>query len=109
MAIDLVQSQTSLHAIELTVPNNKTLDLSKLKKFVDDKIHVKQKLKCVLGKAKKHWKKEKMQFTMIFSFSNNVIKRFLQPFPKQRILDSSKLNEFEDYNFKFDEKERKFF
>ena len=32
----------------------------------------------------------------------------LQPFPKQRILDSSKLKEFADDNVKFDENGRKF-
>ena len=31
-----------------------------------------------------------------------------QPFPKQQILDSSKLREFSDDNFKFDEKGLKF-
>ena len=31
-----------------------------------------------------------------------------QPFPKQQILDSSKLKEFADDNFKFDENGRKF-
>ena len=32
----------------------------------------------------------------------------INPFPKQ-ILDSSKLEEFADYNFRIDENERKFF
>ena len=32
----------------------------------------------------------------------------IQPFPKQRILDSSKLKEFVNDNFKFDENGRKF-
>ena len=31
-----------------------------------------------------------------------------QPFPKRQILDTSKLNEFSDDNFKFDEYDRKF-
>ena len=31
-----------------------------------------------------------------------------QPFPKQQILDCSKLKEFADENFKFDENGRKF-
>ena len=30
------------------------------------------------------------------------------PFPKRQTLDSSKLKEFADYNFKFDENEKKF-
>ena len=33
----------------------------------------------------------------------------VQPFPKRQILDSSKLKEFADDNFKFDENGRKFF
>ena len=33
---------------------------------------------------------------------------FFQPFPKQQIFDSSKLKEFADNNFKFDENGRKF-
>ena len=32
----------------------------------------------------------------------------IKPFPKQHILDSSKLKEFADDNFKFDENGRKF-
>ena len=32
----------------------------------------------------------------------------LQPFPKRQILDSSKLKELADHNFKFDENGRKF-
>ena len=32
-----------------------------------------------------------------------------KPFPKRQILDSFKLNEFADDNFKFDENGRKFF
>ena len=32
-----------------------------------------------------------------------------QPFPKRQILDSSKLKEFADHNFNFDENGRKFF
>ena len=34
---------------------------------------------------------------------------FLKPFPRRQILDSSKLKEFADDNFKFDENGRKFF
>ena len=37
--------------------------------------------------------------------SDCVVKSY--PFPKQQILDFSKLNEFADYNFKFDENGRK--
>ena len=33
----------------------------------------------------------------------------IKPFSKRQILDSSKLKEFEDDNFKFDENGRKFF
>ena len=36
-----------------------------------------------------------------------MMDRLSQPFPKRHILDSSKLKEFADYNFKFDENGRK--
>ena len=39
-----------------------------------------------------------------FSFSRS----FFKPFPKQQILDSSKLKEFTDHNFKFNENGRKY-
>ena len=35
-------------------------------------------------------------------------RRGLQPLPKQKVLDSSKLKEFADDNFKFDENGTKF-
>ena len=34
--------------------------------------------------------------------------KFIEPFPKQQILDSSKLKEYADDNFKFDENGRMF-
>ena len=37
-----------------------------------------------------------------------ICQLFLKPFPKQQILDSSKLKEFVDNNFKFDENCRHF-
>ena len=37
-----------------------------------------------------------------------VLVYFPSPFPKRQILDSSKLKEFANDNFKFDEKDRKF-
>ena len=40
--------------------------------------------------------------------SSNTTLLFFLPFPKQQILDSSKLKEFADNNFKCDENGRKF-
>ena len=64
--------------------------------------------------------KEEIACTSNFSFSSNVFKRLLSQrrqkvslcgnelaFPKQQILDPSKLKEFADNNFKFDENGRK--
>ena len=39
---------------------------------------------------------------------NNNCDPNIQPFPKRQISDSSKLKEFTDNNFKFDENDRKF-
>ena len=61
-------------------------------------------------------KKEKLLVPNNFSFSRNVFypKRYLfsisnafNPLPDDKVLDSSKLKEFADDNFKFDENERK--
>ena len=43
-------------------------------------------------------------FKITFSYNGNLF----QPFPKRQILDSSKLEEFTDDNFKLDENGRKF-
>ena len=43
----------------------------------------------------------------IFPFSHNIFYP-VNPFPKQQILDYSKLKDFADDNFKFDENGRKF-
>ena len=40
--------------------------------------------------------------------SGNMNKKYLLTFPKQQILDPSKLKVFADNNFKLDENERKF-
>ena len=39
----------------------------------------------------------------IFDSVNNVRVRFSEPFPKRQILDFSKLKDFADSNFKFNE------
>ena len=73
---------------------------------------------------KTQWEKEKLLVTGNFSFSLSVFKRFvwqtkpgpvwervlqlLNPFPKRQILDSSKLKEFADDNFKLNENDREF-
>ena len=53
-------------------------------------------------KNRKHLKKKKMLFTSISPFHNVFFKTFFR-FPKEKILDSPKLKEFADDNFKFDE------
>ena len=42
------------------------------------------------------------------NISSDMINILSQPFPKRQILDPSKLKEFADNNFKFDETDRKF-
>ena len=45
---------------------------------------------------------------VLFSFLQHLIELLIEPFPKQQILDSFKLKEFADDNFKFDENGRNF-
>ena len=66
-------------------------------------------------KLDSHWaenivQKEKMLVTSIYmplKLLINTIQTF-KPFPKRQILDSSKLKEFADNNFEFNENGRKF-
>ena len=51
------------------LPNDKILDSSKLKAFVDDKINASEKLKFCWEGKKILWEKEKMLLSSIFSFS----------------------------------------
>ena len=45
----------------------------------------------------------------MYKIKNNLLHHsLLKPFPKQQILDSSKLKDFADDNFSFDENGRKF-
>ena len=60
-----------------SLPNDKILDVTKLKAFADDKIKVAQMTISVFDKVKTLWEKEKMLVTRIFSFSYNVLKRLL--------------------------------
>ena len=60
-----------------SLPNDKILDQSKFKAFVDDKINVTKILKSVQGREETLWGKEKILVTSIFFFSHNVFKRFL--------------------------------
>ena len=67
-----------------SIPYKKILDWSKMKAFADSKINVTEKKKFVLGsvetieeKEKNKKKEKKMLVTSIFSFSHNVLKRFL--------------------------------
>ena len=56
---------TSLNSL----PNNKVLDLSKLKGFADDKINVTQKVKFILGRVKKHYGGKKNAVKQYFPFN----------------------------------------
>ena len=53
------------------LPNNKNLDLSKLKAFADDKINVTEKLKIVLGRIEN-----------IVGKGENAGYQYFSPFPK---------------------------
>ena len=55
-----------------SLPCDKILDLSTLKSFADDKIHVTQKQKFLWEGKKTLWEMEKMLVTSIFSFFHNV-------------------------------------
>ena len=55
-----------------SLPNNKILDLSKLKTFADYNVKVFQRLNFVLEREENIVEKEKMVVTSIFSFSHNV-------------------------------------
>ena len=60
------------------LPNDKILDLSKLKEFADNKIKAIYKQNFFYGMDwKTLWEKEKMLVTSIFSFSHSVFKRLL--------------------------------
>ena len=48
-------------------------------------------------------------FTTFHNFGWSSDRMCLQPFPRRQILDSSKLNEFADENFKIDENGWKFY
>ena len=58
-----------------SLPNDKFLNLSKLKAFADDKVNLAEKLKLVLGGVENIVGKEEMLVTSIFTFSHNVFKR----------------------------------
>ena len=58
-----------------SLPNNKILDLSKLKGFADDKINVTKKLKFVLGRVENIGKRKKCWFS---AFSGDVFKRLIE-------------------------------
>ena len=68
------------------LPDDKNLDLRQFKAHADDKSRVEQMMNL-----------------------DHMRKLASQSFPKQQILDSSKLKEFANHNFKFDENGRKFF
>ena len=61
-----------------------------------------------MGKEKNADKQHFLLFTKCFLLFPNQILPY-QPFPNQQILDSSKLKEFTNDNFNFDENGRQFF
>ena len=58
-----------------SLPNDRFLNLSKLKAFADDKVNLAEKLKLVLGGVENIVGKEEMLVTSIFTFSHSVFKR----------------------------------
>ena len=58
--------------LTLQVPNGKILDQTKLKAFADDNFNEAEMLFLSLIELKILWEQEKMLFTSIFSFSQNV-------------------------------------
>ena len=58
-------------AAELTLPNAKILDWSKLKAFAEDKMYVTEDLKIVLERVEKHCGKRRN------CFSQHILKRLL--------------------------------
>ena len=58
-----------------SLPNDKILDLSKVKAFAADNLNVYQKLKFALGRVETIVGKGENAGTSIFSFSHNVFKR----------------------------------
>ena len=58
---------------------------------------------CFIFEMKTLWEKNKMLVTSIFSFLHNLL-----TLSQTQILDSCKLKDFADDNFKFDENGRKF-
>ena len=99
-------------------PHGKILDLTKLKAFADDKLSVTKMIISVFDRVENIVGKGGIACTSNFSFSHNVFKRLLSQrcqkvslcgngLIRRQILDSSKLKEFADDNFKFDENGRK--
>ena len=122
-----------LHVLIKSLPNGKILDWSKLKAFADDKINVAEKMISLCDRVENIAQKGEnagyhhfLLFPQCFqklSFSGlsevGIVWQRIKvgqvlaylicyPFPKQEILDSSKLKEFADDNFKFYENSRKF-
>ena len=59
------------------LPNDKILDVTKLKAFADDKLKVGRMMIVLLEDWKTLWEKEKMLVTSIFSFSHSVFQSVL--------------------------------
>ena len=112
-AFNLGKAKILLSVKGLTLfPSNKILDKSKLKILAEDKMNVTQNLKCVEIGRKDFWKKRKCWLPAFSPFLEKFSKAPFfrvdyKPITRRHILDSSKLKEFADDNFKFDENGRK--
>ena len=64
---------------ELTylLPDDKILEWSKLKAFVDDKLYAFRKMIFVFDRSETLWEKEKMLLTRMFSLFNSVFQSCL--------------------------------
>ena len=92
--------------------DNKILDQSKLKAFANNKKNVTQKLTLQVYRLLCNFE-ENERYDHSFVVPQSLCAccclgaktgiSFLQPFPKRQILDYSKMKQFADDNFKFDE------
>ena len=87
------------------VPFDEILDLPKLEGFSDDKIKVAQKLKFGWGRLKSIFP----QVVLPLVFYPLLCNADFKPFPKQQVLDLSKLKAFADNNYNFVENGRNLF
>ena len=61
-----------IHRIINSLPNDKILEVTKLKAFTDDNLNIAKMTISLFNRVETLWKKEKKLVTSIFSFSNSV-------------------------------------